>query len=488
MIILFCPNCGYKDDNPGKFCSGCGCPLDQLTQTQALASSSAGDTSVLFSPIAPAAEHPENVPPAPQPSAPQQPVPGNAVPIIYNASSSYGQFPPNNAAPFIPGNNPVNNAHDVPQPPPASAEKKKLKTSDIIIISAAALVVVAAVILVVVLLLGKASNPAVPSSAEPAYPYSDGSVSYTGGYDEPASSDVTTEPAPTTGKTAAELYSGGGNSPSNLLNSGLAVEHCGQIYYHSNSGIRVMNSDGTNDRWFASYDAFYLNVYGDRLYFTINTPDANKHKCASLPLDGSSTTARYETDGCAYFLSFYKDFMFYRASDKNIHRRDMRNGNDVSITGGVHVEQFAIVGDSLFYRSGDDVIREASLAGGGVTAVATYSGYDGIGIACGKAFGRRLSDKALVDLKANSVVSYENCYYLNSYEGNIYYSNKSRGDNIYKMTPTGGANTVVLGQKITNICIAGDFIFVRNANDEDANGDYRYYMSTITGSQFGRLD
>lgn len=484
MIILFCPNCGYKDDNPGKFCSGCGCPLDQLTQTQSLASSSAGDTSVLFSPMSSVSNNSGSIPPAPQ-----QPISVNAAPPVYNASNSYAQFPQNNVPPLGLNNNPDNNVYSNSQSAPVAPEKKKLKTSDIIIISAAGLVVVAAVILVIVLLLGKANNPAIPSSAEPDYPYSDDSVSYTGGYDDPASSVVTTEPAPTTtGKTAAELYSGGGNSPSNLLNSGLAVEHCGQIYYHSNSGIRVMNSDGTNDRWFASYDAFYLNVYNDRLYFTINTPDANKHKCASLPLNGSSTSARYETDGCAYFLSFYKDFMFYRASDKNIHRRDMRNGNDVSITSGVHVEQFAIVGDSLFYRSGDDIIREASLAGGGVTAVATYSGYDGIGIACGKVYGRRLSDKALVDLKANAVVSYENCYYLNSYDGNIYYSNKSRGDNIYKMTPTGGSNTVVLGQKITNICIAGDFIFVRNANDEDANGDYRYYMSTITGSQFGRLD
>lgn len=289
-----------------------------------------------------------------------------------------------------------------------------------------------------------------------------------------------------------------GNTPGNLVNSGIAAGQDDWIYYTIMlfDEERQMSAGGetykvrTNGSGLArinNYYSPYLNVVGDQIYyidwFDFNTTNVIPRDGGdSLLINREYAAGLTVVDGWIYYLNHW--------DDEKIHNRDNRifkirtDGSENTKLNDNHSLYLNVVGDWIYYSNRDDayILYKMRLDGSEQTKVnSDYTKYinvvDDWIYYCNGSDGFSIY-RIRTDGSERTKLSDDVPGTLNVAGGWIYYSNQKDNYAIYKMRTDGSGRVQVNNEQSSSLNVVGDWIIYTGLG---------YYMIRTDGSQRQKL-
>lgn len=266
---------------------------------------------------------------------------------------------------------------------------------------------------------------------------------------------------------AIEASSGRGNTPSNISNNGLALEHDGRIYFSNASAggeLYSMNPDGTDARKLCDDQAEFINAVGDRLYYRSSGENYDAvYGIFTIRIDG--TDRRRVGEDFALDLSIYGDRIYYTTT---IPASSLPSD---SPGGGVQSRNWVFYSMSLDGTDKIELGREPC---------------DCINVAGGRIYYRDMADFHIYTSRldgGNKVqLTDDQASQIIVMDDTIYYVNYGDGNRLYAMNPDGTDRRKLGDDPASFVNVVGDTIFYTNMNDY-----YKIYAMNLDGTNGWKL-
>lgn len=288
--------------------------------------------------------------------------------------------------------------------------------------------------------------------------------------------------SPTNNGSTQQASYGMGNTAANIINSGLACEHDGYIYYQGNDGgIYRMNSDGSGVTSIRAGKCFYLNVMGEHIFYSDENDNFNIYRVAKTGGNRKLLCG----DTCSYLYAF-DGYLYYLNSDNSHIYRINSNGEDRLCLSTRECASFVIFDSRIYLLTKDSSLYSISLTGANESTVVS-SGVIKLTVLNGSICFRYKYDNErlyrLVDDSGRiSMLCDDLCHFPNSTGERLYYCAKDDGNALYHMQYDTGDARRLSGRHVYTMNIAGGWVFFRDAGDK-----YALYRMRLNGSETTRL-
>ena len=253
----------------------------------------------------------------------------------------------------------------------------------------------------------------------------------------------------------------------NTTNQGLAIEVGGKIYYSDGTSLWSMNGDETSITQIKQ-DIYpvSIQVLGDVIYYI----HGETNEIYKINKDG--TQNKKISKDKAYSLNIYKDKLYFIDRYNKLYITAMSlDGTNKTVIREVVANDMMIYNDYIYYITRGGVLGKVTMDGQSSTLLATdvmqfdvaksgiYYTYDP---------RKEHNERGLYRLgfldNTRTQLTKETPYSFNAYEDHIYYNHPNKMS-LYKMLFDGTQKREITGANVSDINIAGPYIFYKNLED-----------------------
>ncbi|NLI89255.1 MAG: DUF5050 domain-containing protein [Epulopiscium sp.] len=257
------------------------------------------------------------------------------------------------------------------------------------------------------------------------------------------------------------------NSTSNITNKGLAIEEGDKIYYSDETNLWSISTDG-RDKTLLLEEAYPINIQiiGDEIYYI----SQETHHIYKVNKDGSEN--RPISKDKAYSLNIYNGKLYFMDRYNKLYITSMSlDGKNKEVIKEVVANDMMIYEGYIYYITKEGELGRVKTDGSegqiveshvmkfDVSEQGLYYTYD----PSQEEKPQGLFCLDFTDLTSTQILT-ETPYSFNVHQGLIYY-NHPTNYNLYSMSVNGDNKTKIIGSNVTNINIAGGYIYYKNIED-----------------------